>query len=129
MGKVEISLTMAATSEEIAANIEVLSKIKEALDTSSKSKVKKGAGSSSAAVKSEKLEKEEAKEPEKKEEEESSSSSEISLADLLKIVPEKAKAGFRDDIKEKLQELGADRVTKLEEKHYDDFKEFLDGLK
>lgn len=67
------------------------------------------------------------KEDKPKAEPQAESDNEITVEDVRKLVSSKAKK-FRDEIKAKLSEYGANNVTLLDDKHYPDFQEFLTNL-
>lgn len=65
---------------------------------------------------------------EEKAEETTNSDSEIKISDLRTLLSKKVDE-HRDDIKAKLTELGAKNVTTLDEAKYEEFYDFLKGLK
>lgn len=65
--------------------------------------------------------------PEKKEESKTSNPS-ISIESLKEQTNEKAKAGHRDALRKKLDELGATSVSALAAEHYADYDAFLKSL-
>lgn len=76
----------------------------------------------------EKVEKVEKVEKIEKIEETTDDSSEIKIEDVRSKLSRKVGTN-REEIKAKLKEYDAANVTSLDEKHYVDFIEFLDGLK
>lgn len=52
----------------------------------------------------------------------------ITLDELREATSKAVQAGHRDDIKKKLDELGAPKVSELKPEHFEAYKNFLDKL-